>query len=190
MINTRTGYEDDIYNDTMTQTRERETETEERDVSYADEISDAYFSDTRYDDVTEMPEETAPRRVETTDSMPSSTTMDLKDSKENVRSDAISQYGDEIYDDFEEDTKKGFTLSTRQKIFITLYTLIVVGIIALIAFNASALNRINREIEDTEQAVVELTAKNRELEDTLEYVSSDEVIAAKAEQELGMTKLG
>ena len=113
--------------------------------------------------------------IEEDDATPSATTMQFT-------------YENEDFEEEEEqNVQKSYKISPRGKIMITVYALVVATIIALIAMNARVLKSMENSITEKEQSVAELAYQTQVLEEELSYVSSEEVISAKA-AELGMTK--
>ena len=94
-------------------------------------------------------------------------------------------------DDYEEDdlqsSQRSYKISSRGKIMITVYALVVATIIALIAMNARVLKTMEESIKQKEAAVGSLVKQTQMLSEELTHVSSEEVISQKA-VELGMSK--
>lgn len=109
----------------------------------------------------------------TADESPSETTMQFSNDDE---------FEDELVEN-----KKGYKISSRGKVMITVYAIVIATIIALIAMNARVLKTMEQSIKESQAAVQSLQQQTYALEQELEYVSSEEVISSKA-IEMGMTK--
>lgn len=136
----------------------REARTEERQTSY----NDGYNED-----------------IENADTLPSLTAMQWY--QQNEETDDIAEEDDLNV------AKKSYKISPRGKIMIAIYTLVIATIVALIAINARVLKSMEESVVEKEATVQALINQTQQLSEELEYVSSDEVVSARAE-EIGMTK--
>lgn len=107
---------------------------------------------------------------------PSSTTMQFK-------------FEDDDY--LDEDYKKGektrYKISSKGKLMIVIYALVVSTIIALIVLNARVLKSMEQNIEESQSSIISLTKKIQGVDEQIADASSDETISKLAE-ELGMIK--
>ncbi|MBQ7165147.1 MAG: hypothetical protein IJU84_04645 [Clostridia bacterium] len=113
------------------------------------------------------------------DATPSPTTMQFFDPSGNVLKDSREEADDEV--------ETGFKITPRGKALIAIYSIVVATIIALIIMNAKVLKNMRKTISEEERVVESLAQKSQVLDEELEYVSSEAVIAEKAVA-LGMSK--
>lgn len=112
------------------------------------------------------------------DLQPSSTTMQFAEN--NMQ---------ELYGDMKNDEKleKGFHLTTKHKVMIAIYSVVVTIIMSLIILNTTVLSNLGNKVEQKAAQVAELKAQYQTLKEDIADISSDEYIIGKAE-EMGMIK--
>lgn len=115
--------------------------------------------------------------TETTETMPSSTTLEYTDYKGDL----------DIQETPSIVIKEKYTISTRGKALIALYAFLLVSIFAAIIFNATFLRGLDRNIQRTQTQNAYTYAQYVEMDADLEYKSSPEYIAEQATQ-MGMVK--
>lgn len=113
------------------------------------------------------------------DLRPSVTTLQFLD-KEN---DPYQDYrGDE-----ETSFSRKFKINTKAKVFIALYALVILTILALIFINTALLRSVDETVAERQAQIQVLRDNNAELSATLSRVSDDAVIEERA-AEMGMIK--
>lgn len=118
------------------------------------------------------------------DLVPSGTTMQF-----------VGKDRDYVYEDMNDrldSEKENFPykegMSSKSKIMIAVYAIVVLTIFTLIIMNTRLLKTINTDISEQEARVVELTRENAELSSRYEDVSSDEEVIRRA-VDMGMVKV-
>lgn len=95
------------------------------------------------------------------------------------------------YQDYrgEEETyvSKKFKVNTKAKVFIALYALVILTILALIFINTALLRSVDETVAERQAQIEVLRADNAQLTEVLNYVSADSVIEERA-AEMGMIK--
>jgi cell division protein FtsL len=114
------------------------------------------------------------------DITPSSTTMQFGQGED-----------EDIYEDVNvkraEKTEKGFKLSSKGKVLLAVYALVIITILSLIILNSRMLRSLDASIDRYNTQLKDLNTRYETVINEYEYVSSDEVIIQKAE-EMGMYK--
>lgn len=114
------------------------------------------------------------------DITPSSTTMQFGQGED-----------EDIYEDVNvkraEKTEKGFKLSSKGKVLLAVYALVIITILSLIILNSRMLRSLDASIDRYNMQLKDLNTRYETVINEYEYVSSDEVIIQKAE-EMGMYK--
>ena len=112
------------------------------------------------------------------DAYPSVTTMQFKDREANP------------YEDYREENEtyrsKRFKVTTKGKVLVAVYALVVMTILLLIVLNTRLLKNMNAQIESQQMRITTLKEETELLDKKLDYVRSDAVIEQKAASELGM----
>lgn len=155
---------------------------------------DALLYNTREADSLKTASVPAPKAkdyADTTDAMPSTTTMQFRSKGGPLREELpidrnIYTYElDNARPDTDEDRQ--YRISTRGKVLIAVYALVVVTIFALIMLNTRLLRNLNNDVAVMEMRIEALNRQNEELDKELDFVSDDAQIEKKA-QEMGMVK--
>ena len=120
----------------------------------------------------------APSKVEESDLCPSSTTMQFKGEKAEA----------EVFRDIHEEAATSYKINTKGKLLIAVYALVIVTLFALIILNTRALKSLDADIENMNASVAQLQSQSVRLTEDLEYISSDENIMDRAENELNMIR--
>ena len=98
---------------------------------------------------------------------------------------------EDIYEDVNvkraEKTEKGFKLSSKGKVLLAVYALVIITILSLIILNSRMLRSLDASIDRYNTQLKDLNTRYETVINEYEYVSSDEVIIQKAE-EMGMYK--
>ena len=118
-----------------------------------------------------------PAEVIDEDVYPSVTTMQYKKGGVNPLEDFRPEDGEE--------TDKRYKITTKGKIIVAVYALVLSIVLLLIVLNTSLLKNMNAQISYQQSQITQLTEYNQALTNRLEYVMSDEVIEQKADM-LGM----
>ena len=118
-----------------------------------------------------------PAEVVDEDVYPSVTTMQFKNAGVNPLEDFRADEGVE--------TDKRYKITTKGKIIVAVYALVISIVLLLIVLNTRLLKNMNAQITYQQSQITQLTEYNQALSDRLEYVMSDEVIGQKADM-LGM----
>ncbi len=112
------------------------------------------------------------------DAYPSVTTMQFREKDVNP------------YEDYREDNEtyrsKKFKVTTKGKVLVAVYALVIVTILLLIVLNTRLLKDMNAQIATQQMRIATLQQETQALNERLEYVKSDPVIERKAAEELGM----
>lgn len=113
---------------------------------------------------------------------------DLRPSDETMRYKSDRPSDDlEMFDSDMRGIEKTYTITTKSKILIAVYALVIVTVFALIILNTKLLKDMNATYALRESQKAELITEISDLNSELDYVSSDEVIEEKA-MEKGMIK--
>lgn len=112
--------------------------------------------------------------------LPSSTTMQFESYEDN-------DIYEEVRPKNETDLQKKYKINTKGKVLIAVYALVVATILSLIVINSRMLKSLDNSISGYASKITELTEQYSKVNEELDYVKSDEVIAEKAEA-FGMVK--
>ena len=123
--------------------------------------------------------ESKKEKSESEDLRPSDTTLQFLDKENNPLEDYRAQS--------ESDVSKKFKINTKAKVFIALYALVILTIFALIVLNTALLRSIDKTVAIKQTRIETLKEENNELVSTLNMVSADDMIAARAAQ-MGMVR--
>ena len=112
------------------------------------------------------------------DAYPSVTTMQFK------------ERGANPYEDYREENEtyrsRRFKVTTKGKVLVAVYALVVMTILLLIVLNTRLLKDMNAQIATQQTRIATLKQETQMLNERLEYVKSDEVVEQKAAEDLGM----
>ena len=131
-------------------------------------------------DLNEKYTETEEKIYESEDITPSKTTMQFVNIQE-------EDFYEEINAKREVKEEKSYKLSTKSKVLIAVYALVIITIISLIILNSRMLKSLDASINDYTLRIDRLQEEYETVSRELEYVSSDEIISMKAE-EMGMIR--
>ena len=119
------------------------------------------------------------KKEETEDLVPSATTMQFLERKDNPFEDYREQG--------ESATSKKFKINAKAKVLMAVYALVVLTIFALIIINTTLLKNVDKAVAAKQARIEVLTEETAALGKTLAQVSDDSVIEQKA-AEMGMIK--
>ncbi len=111
------------------------------------------------------------------DELPSQTTMQFKDREQNPYQD--------FHEEYETPSERRYKISTKGKVIAAVYAIVIATILTLIVLNTRLLKNMDSQIAAQNAEINQLLQQRVELDETFNYVTSDEVIEQKA-QELGM----
>ena len=84
--------------------------------------------------------------------------------------------------------KRGHAMTTQGKLLMAIYAVVVVVILALIIINTSVLRNLDASIAENRAALFAATEQAQQLQDEIDYLTSEESIIDRAESELGMVR--
>lgn len=116
---------------------------------------------------------------------PSSITMQFASNNDYVEEERDNH---DIYENYSDNKKEGrsYKICTRGKIIAAVYAIVIAAILSLIVLNTQLLKNMDNQIAQQQAQINALLQNKQELNDTYNYLKSDEVIEYKAEHELGM----
>lgn len=84
------------------------------------------------------------------------------------------------------ESKKSYSMTTKGKVLMLVYSLVVVVILALIIINTSVLKTLDGSVAEKREALNKVRAEYTQVQEQIEELTSEQSIIERAEKELGM----
>lgn len=101
------------------------------------------------------------------------------------------QYQNNLYREEQQvnaENKKSYAMTTKGKVLMLVYSLVVVVILALIIINTSVLKTLDGNVSEKREALNATIAEYTQVQEQIEQLTSEQSIIERAEKEFGMVK--